>query len=114
MRALTGFTPLEPVEGGTFVAHHMVFQTKYVKEMLELMAEKTNCSRPWPLMIMAASKKFYRFSEYKTYATFMLKTHPEEFHYHELSMFGEGGLRFREANTVVDDMLTVCKIKDGG
>ena len=82
MRALIGFTPLEPVEGGTFVAHHMVFQTKYVKEMLDLMAEKTNCSRPWPLMIMAASKKFYRFSEYKTYATFMLKTHPEEFHYH--------------------------------
>lgn len=114
MRALIGFTPLEPVEGGTFVAHHMVFQTKYVKEMLDLMAEKTNCSRPWPLMIMAASKKFYRFSEYKTYATFMLKTHPEEFHYHELSMFGEGGLRFREANSVVDDMLTVCKIKDGG
>lgn len=44
----------------------------------------------------------------------MLKTHPEEFHYHELSMFGEGGLRFREANSVVDDMLKVCKIKDGG
>ena len=114
MRALIGFTPLEPVEGGTFVAHHMVFQTKYVNEMLDLMAEKTQCTKPWPLMIMAASKKFYRFSEYKTYATFMLKTHPEEFNYHELSMFGEGGLRFREANSVVDDMLTVCKIKDGG
>ena len=44
----------------------------------------------------------------------MLKMHPEEFHYHELGMFGEGGLRFREANTIVDDMLTVSKIKDGG
>ena len=114
MRALTGFTPLEPVEGGTFVAHHMVFQTKYVKEMLELMAEKTACEDPWPILIMASSRKFYRFSEYKTYATFMIKKHPEEFHYHELSMFGEGGLRFREANSIVDDMLTVSKIKDGG
>ena len=114
MRALTGFTPLEPLEGGTFVAHHMVFQTKYVAEMLELMAEKTGCLDPWPLMIMASSRKFYRFSEYKTYATFMIKMHPDEFNYHELSMFGEGGLRFREANTIVDDMLSVSKIKDGG
>lgn len=114
MRALTGFTPLEPIEGGTFVAHHMVFQTKYVTEMLQLMTDKTGSNVPWPLMIMAASRKFYRFSEYKTYATFMTKMHPEEFHYHELSMFGEGGLRFREANNVVDDMLTVSRIEDGG
>ena len=114
MRALTGFTPEEPLQGGTFVAHHMVFQTRYVAEMLQLMAEKTGCTRPWPLMIMASSRKFYRFSEYKTYATFMIKMHPEEFNYHELSMFGEGGLRFREANSIVDDMLSVSKIKDGG
>jgi hypothetical protein len=114
MRALTGFTPLEPVEGGTFVAHHMVFQTCYVNEMLGLMAERTGCTEPWPLMIMAASRKFYRFSEYKTYSTFMLKMHPEEFHYHDLSMFGEGGLRFREANTIVEDMLNASKIKNGG
>jgi hypothetical protein len=114
MRALTGFTPLEPVEGGTFVAHHMVFQAKYVSEMLQLMAVNTNCSDPWPLMIMAASRKFYRFSEYKTYATFMLKTHSEEFLYHALPLFGEGGLRFREANSIVDDMLKASKIKNGG
>ena len=114
MRALTGFTPLEPVEGGTFVAHHMVFQADNVSEMLQLIADNTECSDPWPLMIMAASRKFYRFSEYKTYATFMLKKHPEQFHYHELPLFGEGGLRFREANSIVDDMLKASKIKNGG
>ena len=114
MRALIGFTPLEPAEGGTFVAHHMVFQAEYVIEMLELMAVTTKCSDPWPLMIMAASRKFYRFSEYKTYATFMLKTHPEEFLYHALPLFGEGGLRFREANSIVDDILKASKIKNGG
>lgn len=114
MRALTGFTPIEPCEGGTFVAHHMVFQTKYVTEMLQLMAERTASLDPWPLMIMASSRKYYRFSEYKTYATFMMKMHPDEFNYHELCMFGEGGLRFRDANNIVDDMLTKSKIKDGG
>lgn len=172
---LTGFSPLEPEKGGTFVAHHMVFQTQYVKEMLELMATKTECKDPWPIMIMASSRKFYRFepvycmlfedsstylscfsslsyfffslpnlilknldliqslsylisffffnpnfipylrfSEYKTYATFMLKTHPTEFNYHELSLFGEGGLRFREAGSVLDQILKTSKIVDGG
>ena len=114
MRALVGYTPLEPVEGGTYVAHHMVFQARYVREMLELMAEKTASLEPWPMMIMSSSRKFYRFSEYKTYATFMLKNHPEDFNYHELSLFGDGGLRFREANNIIDDMLRVCRIVDGG
>lgn len=114
MRALIGYTPLEPVEGGTYVAHHMVFQTQYVREMLDLMAEKTASLDSWPIMIMASSRKFYRFSEYKTYATFMIKHHPEDFHYHELALFGNGGLRFREANNVIDDMLKVCQVVDGG
>ena len=114
MRALIGYTPLEPVEGGTYVAHHMVFQTQYVREMLDLMAEKTASLDAWPIMIMASSRKFYRFSEYKTYATFMIKHHPDAFHYHELALFGNGGLRFREANNVIDDMLKVCQVVDGG
>ena len=114
MRALIGYTPLEPTEGGTYVAHHMVFETRYVREMLDLMAEKTASLEPWPIMIMASSRKFYRFSEYKTYATFMLKHHPRDFNYHELAHFGDGGLRFREANNIIDDMLKACRVVDGG
>jgi hypothetical protein len=44
----------------------------------------------------------------------MLKMHPSEFHYHPLEEFGEGGLRFREANDVIGNMLRSSKIKDGG
>jgi hypothetical protein len=114
MKALTGMVPLEPVEGGTFVAHHMVFHTEYVKEMLDLMAEKTASSDPWPILIMSYSRKFFRFSEYKTYATFMLRYHPEVFNYHELKLFGDGGLRFREANSVIDEMMKQFVITNGG
>eukprot|EP01038_Epipyxis_sp_PR26KG_P005644 gene5644-7792_t len=114
MEALTGFSPLEPTNGGTFVAHHMVFQKKYVNEMLTLMANKTESKDPWPIMIMSQSKVFYRFSEYKTYATFMIRYHPNDFNYHELQMFGEGGLRFREANNIIDEMVRECPLKDGG
>jgi hypothetical protein len=52
----------------------------------------------WPKLLMSYSRKFFRFSEYKTYATFMKRKYPEEFHYHVFRDFGEGGLRFREAN----------------
>ncbi len=117
MMALTGFAPVHPQGGGTFVAHHMVFCRQYVQELLALMAATTGTcgeATPWPLLIMAQSRQFYRFSEYKTYATFMLQRHPREFHYHTLDQFGEGGLRFREANAVVEEMLRACPLADGG
>jgi hypothetical protein len=114
MKASIGMTPLEPIEGGTFVTHHMVFQKKFVNEMLDLMGEVTGSLDPWPLLIMSFSRKFYRFSEYKTYATYMVRLHPKEFNHHILPNFGEGGLRFREANCVVEEMLSRCKVLHGG
>jgi len=135
MKHVCGFEPLEPENGGTFVAHHMVFHTGYVNEMLELFASNvklhkqkeqeqpsthisnkssSSSNTPWPLLIMALSRTFYRFSEYKTYATFMLKHHPHEFHYHDFDLFGQGGLRFREANDVCEKMLAACPLQDGG
>jgi len=121
MQALTGFRPLDPPTGGTFVTHHMVFHKKYVTELLDLMLKVTESNGsshqmnlPWPLLIMSHSQKYYRFSEYKTYATFMLRYHPEDFFFHPLSMFGEGGLRFREANEVVEEMLASVRFSNGG
>jgi len=114
MKALTGETPRDPQGGGTFVAHHMVFNKHYVNEMLSFMGAFTGSTLPWPLLIMSYSRKFYRFSEYKTYATFMLNRHPGEFHYHPLSDFGEGGLRFRDANRIIEQMLASCPLSKGG
>lgn len=114
MQALTGFQPLDPATGGTFVTHHMVFHKKYVTELLDLMVKTTSSDLPWPLLIMSYSRLFYRFSEYKTYATYMLRYHPDQFHFHPLSMFGEGGLRFRESNEVIEEMLTACRFSNGG
>lgn len=114
MQALTGFRPLDPPTGGTFVTHHMVFHKRYVTELLDLMLKVTESSQPWPLEIMSHSRKFYRFSEYKTYATFMMRFHPEHFFFHPLKMFGEGGLRFREANEVVEEMLSSVRFSNGG
>jgi hypothetical protein len=114
MQALTQFEPLEPSEGGTFVAHHMVFSRKHTLELLDLMVKTAGLNLPWPLVIMSYSRKFYRFSEYKTYSTFMLRKYPEEFHYHPLDAFGEGGLRFRDASEVAKEMMEVCKVSYAG
>lgn len=44
----------------------------------------------------------------------MMNKHPGEFRYHELRHFGEGGLRFREANSIVDEILASCKLRKCG
>ncbi len=72
MHALCGFWPREPDGGGTFVAHHMVFHVDMVAAMLRQMTEHTGSNLPWPRLIMSQSRQFYRFSEYKTYASFVL------------------------------------------
>jgi hypothetical protein len=115
MLELTGFSSLDPASGGgTFVTHHMIFNKLYIKELLELMTNTSRSLLPWPLLIMSQSRKHYRFSEYKTYATFMLHKHPSLFHYHDLNKFGDGGLRFRDAESILSDMMQCCKFEDGG
>jgi hypothetical protein len=122
MKYLTGFDPLEPsysplspsITQGTFVAHHMVFNKQFTKELLSLIAENSDFNRPWPLTIMSSSRKFYRFSEYKTYSSYMLRNHSSSFHYHDFSLFGDGGLRFRKAIPIIDDILSHYSFTNGG
>jgi hypothetical protein len=122
MKYLTGFDPIEPsfsplsasTTQGTFVAHHMVFNKQFTKELLSLIAENSEFNRLWPLTIMCSSRKFYRFSEYKTYSSFMLRNHPSSFHYHDFSLFGDGGLRFRKAIPIIDDILSHYSFTNGG
>lgn len=65
----------------------------------------TKSTLPWPLLIMSYSRIFYRFSEYKTYATFMIRNYPNRFEYHKLADFGECGIRFRDAGPVLKDII---------
>ena len=115
MKSLINMTPCQPENGGTFVSHHMVFNKKRVIEMINLIIENTGFYNiPWPKLLMSYSKKFYRFSEYKTYATFMITNYPEEFKYHVFDNFGAGGLRFRDANKIINTILLSCPVINGG
>eukprot|EP00595_Chromulina_sp_UTEXLB2642_P000231 CAMPEP_0196761726 /NCGR_PEP_ID=MMETSP1095-20130614/1033_1 /TAXON_ID=96789 ORGANISM="Chromulina nebulosa, Strain UTEXLB2642" /NCGR_SAMPLE_ID=MMETSP1095 /ASSEMBLY_ACC=CAM_ASM_000446 /LENGTH=167 /DNA_ID=CAMNT_0042111641 /DNA_START=773 /DNA_END=1276 /DNA_ORIENTATION=- len=44
----------------------------------------------------------------------MTNLHCDEFNHHPLSYFGEGGLRFREANSIIKEILSSCKVWNGG
>ena len=73
--------------------------------MLSNIMTFTKSTLPWPLLIMSYSRIFYRFSEYKTYATFMIRNYPDRFEYHKLADFGECGIRYREAGPVLKDII---------
>ena len=115
MKELTGLTAIEPAQNcGTFVTHHMVFHCKYVTELLDLIIKNTG-HVDWPKKIMAISRKFFRFSEYKTYATYMMNYHPEEFNYHSFHRYGKNGIRYRDLTEIMQELVDVYDgFFDGG
>lgn len=104
MHYLTGLSEKNPEYEGTFVTHHMCFHKKYVGELLNLILKTTQSDLPWPKIIMNTSNIFFRFSEYKTYSTFMMTNYPDDFFYYPFSMYGKKGIRFREPDAVIEDM----------
>ena len=56
MKALTGFEPQNPTAGGTFVAHHMVFNKHFMKELLDHMIETTKSGKKITLFPLLVTK----------------------------------------------------------
>lgn len=65
-----------------------------------------NYDETWITRIISLSKKFYRYSEYKTIATYMKLYFPNLLSYHEFSEYGKSGIRYRENQTknILDQM----------
>lgn len=103
-KEICGFDVIEPNEG-TFIAHHMIFHVKYVKELLNLIINNNkDINKPWPLLIISYSSKYFRISEYKMYSTFMLNYYNDQFYYHEYQLFGNDGIRIRESKQIIEEM----------
>lgn len=92
------FNTSKPVYG-TFVTHHMVFQKKYLEKMFEHVKIVTGYDS-WPMYIISLSHKYYRFSEYLLYATYMSQ-YGNEFKYHSFDKYGKNGIRFRETTEII-------------
>jgi hypothetical protein len=91
----------KPKKEGTFVMHHMIFDTEYVKEMIQFIITKKQISEKWPIYFISLSNQFYRFSEYLLYSTFMMEFYKNEFLYYPYEIFGKSGIRYREPNEII-------------
>lgn len=89
---------------GTFVPHHFVFHHKVIQSLIDYIetihhpSERLDEERKkWIEIIVSLSKDYYRFSEYKSMATFMSFYFPELLHYHPFQEYGEKGIRIRHS-----------------
>ena len=78
--------PTNPPKGGTWIAHHMVFQKRVLFDLLELIASHQGHQGPWPLKLLKMAETFERMSEYVLYGTYasrfkgVLSAHPFKAH----------------------------------
>ena len=91
-RHILKMEPTQPRKGGTWIAHHMVFNKGVLRQMLNLIETNvgTECAEPWPVKILGIAEGFERVSEYVLYGTYasqsVLRAHPYQ-------AYGARGLR---------------------
>ncbi|OLP90309.1 hypothetical protein AK812_SmicGene28118 [Symbiodinium microadriaticum] len=91
-RHILKMEPTQPRKGGTWIAHHMVFNKGVLCQMLDLIETNvgSECAEPWPLKILGIAEGFERVSEYVLYGTYasqsVLRAHPYQ-------AYGARGLR---------------------
>ena len=89
-KKILNMEPSNPPKGGTWIAHHMVFNQGVLSDLLELI--KSNLEGPWPLQLLKMAETFERMSEYVLYGTYasrisgVLSAHP-------FQAYGAKGLR---------------------
>lgn len=114
MMYLTGLKAVEPEEG-TFVPHHFVLHHCVLEQLhdhIENYGKRYNntIGMNWINCIMQLSHMFFRFSEYKTIATFMTKYFPEMLKYHKFKKYGRFGHRIRDPAPFLKEIEENCKI----
>ena len=110
---LLGLNAVEPEDGGTFVPHHFVFHHEVIHKFLDhITNDDKSCN--WITRIMELSQKFYRFSEYKCIATFMINYFPHLFSYHPFEKYGKQGIRYRDWKEIVPFIKSQINIDESG
>lgn len=105
---LIGVEPIEPLSGGTFVPHHFIMHHNVIQSLL-FYIEKIPHKRKtkygsWIEEIIYLSNDYYRFSEYKCIANYMLNFFNELLHYHPFEKYGTNGIRYRESEEIIDEI----------
>lgn len=92
LRSTLNIDPVIPEGGGTFITHHMVFDSNILNKFFKSISD--NCGGlPWPFAIIKISNSALRWSEYLSYASFAINEN--QLNFHPYQKFGEGGIRIR-------------------
>jgi hypothetical protein len=115
---LTNLELITPIPEGTFVPHHYVLHHKVLDDLYLWIREHNKTlnkqDKNWIYSIMSLSHKYFRFSEYLTLSSFMMKKYPELLHYHCFEKYGKNGYRIRDSKDFVEDIEKNCPIHKNG
>ena len=79
---------------GSFIAEHMLFSTDIVRELIEKISKSNVDGENWMQKIINAcdaSDPMPGFSEFETYGSYVLATHPDSYAMRHLNTFRYGG-----------------------
>lgn len=108
---LIGLNAITPENSGTFVPHHFIMHHCVINHLLHFIEEKNVQDENWIMTIMKLSKSFYRFSEYMCIACFMKQFYPDLLAFYPLSDYGINGIRYRESEEIVKNLIDYYKEK---
>ena len=114
MKELINIEPAIPFEEGTFIPHHFIFHHCVIRSFLNKIINEKIQYKTWIEAIMKLSQKYYRFSEYKTIASYMNIYFPHLLHYHNFVDFGKYGIRYRESTEFIKNLKEKCLINENG
>lgn len=91
---------------GSFIAEHMLFSTDIVRELIEKISNSSVSGENWMQKIINAcdaSDPMPGFSEFETYGSYVLATHPDSYAMRHLNTFRYGG--YIRGRQISDKML---------
>jgi hypothetical protein len=111
IRQLIGVEAIEPPMEGTFVPHHFIMHHKVLQGLITHIENNNKTEVNWIKTIMLLSNTYYRFSEYKCIASFMNSYYPELLLFYPFQEYGKSGIRYRESDEMVEQLIFYCKNK---
>lgn len=78
------------------ICHHMIFQKKYVNEIIQILENKYKDKKIYEILIDNVTCGFSGFSEYELYFHFMNKFHKEKIKIRRLKFLNNGKYKFLE------------------
>lgn len=92
---------------GSFISEHMVFNTRYMDELILLISEKTEKKDSfWKKIIESIDDEYISlgFSEFETYGTFITDKYPDSYSNREFKSFRRGSWFVSESELNNEDM----------